>query len=154
MKTREGREIVRPFFVSFFLLRRNSEINKFIPFEFGESREFVSRLTKRWTGQNFFIQKIFTTNYIFYDSKLRNFAAEFYANTMKKVKQFRGRGAVSLLEEKKFIGRFYKSPPAPSSPRLCNPRLEHVHKIYRIITISWKDLSIHEKIEKKQEMWF
>ena len=39
VKTREGREIVRPFFVSFFLLRRNSEINKFIPFEFGESRE-------------------------------------------------------------------------------------------------------------------
>lgn len=106
VKTREGREIVPPPF-SYILLPSStqSEINKFIPFEFGESREkeFVSR-----TGENFWESRKFLSAITFFrDSELGNFAAEFYADTMKKVKQYRGRGVQFLSSRKKIHWSFF-----------------------------------------------
>lgn len=135
VKTREGREIVRPFFVSFFLLRRNSEINKFIPFEFGESRETNSS-HEAVNGSEFFHPENFYHQLHFLRFEAQEFCGRILRQHDEESETISWTRSSFSPRGKKFIGRFYKSPPAPSSPRLCNPRLEHVHKIYRIITIS------------------
>lgn len=125
VKTREGREIVPPPF-SYILLPSStqSEINKFIPFEFGESREkeFVSR-----TGENFWESRKFLSAITFFTIQssgiLRpNFTPTRWRKWNNIVDE---EYSFSPPKEKNSLVVFYKSPPALSSPRL-----ESVHKIY------------------------